>query len=154
MKIFIAGSMAFAQQILDTQHLLEKSGHTALIPSDTQACIENPTLNMDANHAFATDIMKDCMDRQEQCEALLVLNYPKDNIHGYIGGHVLIELGLAYYLKQKIFLLYAPPPIEISRYSHEILHMQPVILDGDLEKIGLDTHKKTAGRNQRQLSSW
>lgn len=135
MKIFIAGSMAFARQIAEAQKLLEKHGHIALIPSDTHACIENPHLNMDAEHAFATDIMQDCMDKQAQCEAIVVLNYPKDNISGYIGGHVLIELGLAYYLKQKIFLLYPPPPTEISRYSHEVLHMRPTVLNGELEKL-------------------
>jgi len=46
-----------------------------------------------------------------------------------------MEMGLAYYLRKKIFLLYPPPPVKQEKYTHEVLIMQPVILDGDLDKI-------------------
>src|SRR3989344_3940227 len=106
MNIFVAGSMAIAKEILALQHQLQEEGHKVLVASDTELCVTNPTLAMDEDHCFEMDIMRDCMDRQEQCEAIVVLNYPKNGVEGYIGGHVLIELGLAYYLKQRIILLY------------------------------------------------
>jgi hypothetical protein len=52
-----------------------------------------------------------------------------------MGASVLMEIGLAYYLKKKIFLLYPPPPLDVAKYSHEVLIMQPIILNGDLSKI-------------------
>jgi len=134
-KIFIAGSMHFAKEMLKAQKTLKKLGYRVVIPSDTLACLENPELNMDDNHCFSKDIMRNSMKKQKQCDAILVLNYPKNKIDGYIGGAVLIELGLAYFLNQKIFLLYPPPSIKDLRYSQEILHMKPIILCGNLSKI-------------------
>ena len=75
------------------------------------------------------------MDEQQKCDAILVLNYDKGEQKGYIGAHVLIELGLAYYLKQKIFLLHSIPSKEEVRHSIEVMHMKPVILEGDLGNL-------------------
>lgn len=135
MKVFIAGSMHFSKQMVQAQKFLEKAGYKTAIPSDAHDCIENPELNMDDEHCWNTDIMRSCMNQQKECDAILVLNYPKDGLDGYIGGAVLIELGLAYFLGQKIFLLLPPPPKEKMRYTQEILHMKPIILNGDIENI-------------------
>ena len=135
MKIFLAGSMHFAKEILETAEILEKLGHEALYAPDTEDCLANPGLNEDEEHCFATDIMKACMDLQEQCQAILVLNHEKNGQQGYIGAHTLIELGLAYYLKQKIFLLHELPSKEEIRHAVEVMHMKPVILNGEIEKI-------------------
>lgn len=75
------------------------------------------------------------MNFQEKCDAILVLNHKKNDLDGYIGTHSLIELGLAYYLKQKIFLLHPPPPKHKARYHIEVMHMKPIILHGNIEKI-------------------
>jgi len=65
-------------------------------------------------------------------DAILVLNYDKDDIKNYIGGNTLMEMGFAHVHNKKIFLLNPVP--EIS-YKDEILAMEPVILNGDLSKI-------------------
>jgi len=39
-------------------------------------------------------------------------------------------------LGKKIFLLNSPPDVRESKSSHEILIMQPVVLEGNIEKIG------------------
>ncbi|MBL7160569.1 MAG: hypothetical protein ISS93_01820 [Candidatus Aenigmarchaeota archaeon] len=135
MKIFIAGSMHFAKEMLEAQKLLNGLGFESMIPADTHECVDRPELNMDAEHCFNTDIMRSCMEMQEKCNAILVLNYPRDGIDGYIGASSLMELYLAYYLKQKIFLLHTPPPKDIARSSHEVMHMKPIILNGDISRI-------------------
>jgi len=137
MKIFIAGSMSFAKEIIETKKLLSEFGFESDFAPDTYDCYNNPNLklNEDLEHCERTDIMRACMNIQETCDALLLLNYPKGGVDGYIGTHCLIELGLAYYLKQKIFLLYPPPPLEKARYYVEVIHMKPVILNGEIEKI-------------------
>lgn len=137
MKIFIAGSMSFAKEIIDAKKTLEGLGLEADFAPDTHDCFEKPhlKLNEDMEHCERTDIMKACMDIQQDCDAILLLNHPKDDTHGYIGSHSLIELGLAYYLKQKIFLLYPPPPKETARYWVEVMHMKPTILNGNVYKI-------------------
>lgn len=137
MKIFIAGSMSFAKEFVETKKILEELGFLAEFAPDTHDCLNNPhlKLNEDLEHCEKTDIMRACMDIQKDCDAILVLNYPKQGFEGYIGTHSLIELGFAYYLNQKIFLLYPPPNQEKARYHVEIMHMKPIILNGDLSKI-------------------
>ena len=135
MKIYIAGSMYFAKKMLEAKGKLEELGFEAEVPPDTYECVNDPSLNENLEHCDATDIMRSCMDIQEKCESLLVLNYPKNEIEGYIGAHTLIELGLAYYLGQRIFLLYPPSPLHKQKHYIEVSHMKPFVLDGKLENI-------------------
>lgn len=137
MKIFIAGSMTFAKEMIKTKKLLKEIGFEGDFAPDTQDCFDNPELrlNEDLEHCERIDIARACMNIQKDCDAILILNYPKGGINGYIGPHSLIEMGLAYYLKQKIFLLYPPPPLEKAGYYIEVMHMKPVILNGDIYKI-------------------
>jgi len=130
MKIFIAGSMSFAGKIIETKKILAEMGFESDYAPDTHLCHESPhlKLNEDLEHC-------ENMDIQEKCDAILLLNYPKDGVNGYIGSNCLIELGLAYYIRQKIFLLYPPPPPQIARYHVEVMHMKPVILHGDIKEI-------------------
>ena len=137
MKIFIAGSMSFAKEFVETKKILEELGFLTAFAPDTYDCLNNPHLNLneDLEHCEKTDIMRACMDEQKDCDAILVLNYPKENFEGYIGSHSLIELGIAYYLNQKVFLLYPPPEKERARYHVEVMHMKPIILHGNLNKL-------------------
>jgi hypothetical protein len=68
----------------------------------------------------------------EESDAILVVNPDKNDIAGYIGANTLIEMGLAYYLRKKIFLLNDIP--EIS-YKEEILGVKPQVIHGDFDKI-------------------
>jgi nucleoside 2-deoxyribosyltransferase len=135
MKIFIAGSMYFAKEMIKTQQALEEMGHEAIIPGDTHACLENPDLAMDFDHCIKTDIMHKCFDEIAESDAIVVLNHEKNNMKGYVGGCTLMEIGLASHLKKRIFLLHPPPSEEQLRYSLEIKLARPVILEGDLQKI-------------------
>jgi len=65
-------------------------------------------------------------------DAILVLNHGKNNIDGYIGGNTFIEMGVAFHLNKKIFLLDKIPDVA---YKEEILAMKPVVINNDLNKI-------------------
>ncbi len=134
----ICGSMYFAKEMLDAQKILEGLGHEALIPCDTHECIENPDLNMDMEHCMNTEIDLSCFNKVAESEAIVALNYPKNNIRGYVGGATLMEIGLARYLSKKIFLLYDPPAEEDLRYALEIKLTKPIILHGNLANIGIN----------------
>ena len=69
----------------------------------------------------------------KKSDAILVLNYDKNEVKNYIGGNTLIEIGFAHYWKTKIFLLNPIP--EIPYYKSEIEAVKPVIINGDLSKI-------------------
>jgi len=140
MKIFICGSMYFAKQMLEVKKKLEEMGHLAEVPCDTQEFADNHEMTTDNHeenhkHCINNDIIRRCFNSIAESDSILLLNYPKDGIDGYIGASGLMEVGLAYHLNKKIFLLYSPPPVKEVKSTHEILIMQPIILNGDLNNI-------------------
>ena len=76
--------------------------------------------------------MKNHFDKIEWSEAILVTNYEKNNIKGYIGANTLLEMGLALHLRKKIFLLNPVPKIS---YKEEILGMKPILINNSLVKV-------------------
>lgn len=74
--------------------------------------------------------IRDHFNKIEWCDAILVTNYEKRGVPGYIGGNTLIEIGLTFYLHKPIYIL-NPISSRLS-YKQEILAMSPVLLNGDL----------------------
>ncbi|MFH1364071.1 MAG: hypothetical protein ABIH52_00270 [Candidatus Aenigmatarchaeota archaeon] len=140
MKIMICGSMHFAKDMMETKKKLEELGHDAEVPCDTQMFIDDPNFTTDNHeenhkHCQENDIIRTCFNEIENRDAILVLNLPKNGVDGYVGASSFMEIGLAYHFRKKIFLLHPPPKVEDAKSSHEIIVMQPTILDGDLSKI-------------------
>ena len=127
--------MAFAKEMLDAQKQLEELGHEAIVPLDTHDCIKDPSLNSNLEWGMNLNIDKDHFYKIEQSDAILVLNYPKNNINGYIGGSSLMEIAVARHLDKKIFILHDLPNENEIRYALEIKVARPIILNGDILKI-------------------
>jgi hypothetical protein len=132
--------MRFAKEMMEAKKKLEQMGHNAEVPCDTQKFIDDPAFTTDNHeenyrHVLETDIMRKCFNKIAGSDAIVVLNHTKNGVPGHIGANSLIEIGLAYYLNKKIFLLHHPPNVKEEKSTHEVLIMQPVILDGDLERI-------------------
>ena len=127
--------MVFAKEMLEIQKLLEELGHEAIVPLDTHDCIKNPELNSDLEWGQNLNIDKDHFNKIESSDAILVLNYPKNNINGYIGGSSLMEIAVARHLDKKIFILHDLPNENEIRYALEIKVARPIILNGDILKI-------------------
>ncbi len=66
-------------------------------------------------------------------DAILVLNFEKNGIENYIGGNTLMEMGFAYVVGKKIFLINPIP--DTLKYKDEIEAMDPIILNGDLNLV-------------------
>jgi hypothetical protein len=136
MKITICGSMVFAKEMLNAKKQLEELGHEAIVPIDVLDCLNNPSLNESLEHCLSYgDIDKDHFNKIAASDAILVLNYPKNGLAGYVGGAVLTELGVARHLDKKIFILHELPNEAELRYALEIKIMRPVILNGDIAEI-------------------
>lgn len=131
--------MTFAKEMLETKRELEGMGHEVLVSSDTQMIADGAhnSDDFEANlkHCIENDIIRNFFRQTEASDALLVLNKPKNGINGYVGANTLVDMGIAYYLRKMIFLLNKPPSTDELRHSHEIMTMQPVVLNGDLSKI-------------------
>ena len=127
--------MTFAKEMMGVKSKLEKLGYLISFPEDIEFHINNPDLidDLASNYKHATEknIMKKCFDLIAMSDGILVLNYAKNGIKGYVGTSSLMEIGLAYYLGKKIFLLNPLPDSSNYRWVHEVEIMQPVILNGN-----------------------
>lgn len=146
MKIALCGSIAFFDQMVSLQQQLKHLGHQVKIPKDTILDRHSkpiPSLEFyqikkatGDNEAWMWARVQENIlayfDQIAWAEAILVCNYDKNNTIGYVGGNTLMEMGVALYLKKKIFLL---NPIPEVSYKEEILAMQPTILNGEIKLI-------------------
>jgi len=139
MKITICGSLTFAKKMIEAKEKLEKLGHQVNLPPDTEIVtdgkLDHNDLDADYKHCIKNNILRKHFANIEKSDAILVLNYDKNKVRGYIGTSSLMEIGLAYYLDKKIFLLNPTPHHSEHRWVHEIRIINPVILNDDLGNI-------------------
>lgn len=138
MTITICGSMQFYQEMRSSKTTLEALGHRVFVPKgiDEEIPIE-ARKNLPDEEIISAKIEYDFIREHfrliEQSDAILVLNYDKNGIAYYIGGNTFLEMGHAFGLGKRIFLLYSVPDMD---YKTEMHAMQPVVIEGDLAKIG------------------
>jgi len=146
MNITICGSIAFYDKMLDIKKKLEQLDYQVKLPpfevkdengnmisvkeyySKRKAEINDASWIWDRKE----EAMRLHFQKVEWCDAVLILNYDKNDIPNYIGVNTLLEMGFAFHLNKKLFLLNEIP--EIS-YKEEILGMKPIIINNDLTKI-------------------
>lgn len=137
MKITICGSMNFAREMSKAADRLSKFGHKVFLPEALKKFISgewqagNPQLAVERK--LQHDFIKKHYHKIKQSDAILVLNYEKKGIKGYIGGNSFLECGFAHVLNKKIYLLFDMPEIEF--YWSELKAMSPIVLNGDLSKL-------------------
>jgi uncharacterized protein YccT (UPF0319 family) len=152
MKITLCGSIAFIDEMDAVRKELETMGHEVQMPPLEIVDDTGKTVSVKEHYVFRKSIvdgsaaaedyewvwkkranaMRNHFDKVAWADATLVCNYDKNDITGYVGANTLMEMGLAFHLKQPIYLLNSIP--EIS-YKEEILGMWPIVIDGDLKKI-------------------
>jgi len=137
MKIHICGSMTFYREMRVIQSKLNASGHEVTVPMGTNEEIPVEARTdltheelIDAKIEF--DFIRMNFRKIDEADSILILNYEKKGIVGYIGGNTFLEMGYAFGLRKKIFTLHSVPNLD---YSAEMHAMQPVVIDGDLAKI-------------------
>lgn len=136
MIITICGSMAFHREMEATKAILVQRGFVVNTPSELDDLNKNEAyMSSDEERISAKieyDFIREHFKKVEAADAILILNYPKKGIPGYIGGNTFLEMGYAFGLGKTIYLLYPIPPMD---YYTEMVAIQPHILHGDLSKI-------------------
>ena len=140
--IVICSSAAFYQKVNDLATELEKLGFTAVVPRTARTMAEKGDYDVshyktwyenDADYTKKADYMRWHFEEIEKGDILLVVNEEKHGVANYIGPNVLMEMALAFYFKQPIYLLHDFP--EESSFIEEIKGMGSIPLHGDLSKI-------------------
>lgn len=137
MTIAICGSMQFHKEMQEVRAALVATGHSVLVPKSLELMEKEGYVHPTSDEEKITakieyDFIREHFRKIEQSAAILVLNYDKKGIIHYIGGNTFLEMGLAFWLGKKIFLLNPIPDME---YKTEMHAMKPIVLQGDLQKI-------------------
>jgi len=136
MKIGIIGSMQYTEQMLEAKKELIALGHDAFLTDLHEPFIGKNDAEKEEIKLFQKnnkDAIREFWRQMQGSDAVLVVNLDKRGIKNYIGGNTLMEMGFAHVLNQKIYLLNPVP--DIPYYKTEIEAMEPVILNGKLDKI-------------------
>ena len=134
MKITICGSQTFGTEMGKAQEYLKKKGFEVFVP-------EHLVTEEEYSAKYSREKLlemkpiwtKSHFKKIEKSDAILIMNHEKKGTRGYFGSNTLIELSVAFYLGKKIFLL---NPIEVNHpHYDEIVGINPIILNGDLDKL-------------------
>lgn len=140
--------MAFYRQFMDVKAQLELLGHEVIAPElEFESEGEDTSVGgfFDRHggvDSFPPDhevwkkkgrAIRAHFKKIEESDCILVTNYEKRGIPNYIGGNTFLEVGYAYGLNKKIFILNALP--STSPFKEELLGMQPIVLNGKIEDI-------------------
>lgn len=146
MKLALCGSIAFYEKMKLVQKELQDLGHDVVVPPSAHQKANGEMVDQQefyttrhtagANEAWVWDVKNRAMlgyfQKVAWSDAIVVLNYDKNNISGYVGANTLMEMGLALYLHKPIYLLKSVPQMS---YTEEILGMKPTVVSEDLTKI-------------------
>ncbi len=147
MKITLCGSIAFINEMDTLRGALAARGHDVQMPPLTSTDHQGNAISSLEYYAIKKAVGDDlshpfwqkydaCMRAHFQkvawSDAVLIANYDKNGVAGYVGPNTLMEMGLAFHFNKKIFLLW---PVPDMAYREEIWGMKPVVIAGDLKKI-------------------
>jgi hypothetical protein len=142
LTIAICSSANFYRQAVDVQSNLEKLGFKVILPEVAERMKKTGDFDVtkyktwfgDKNdYIKKTEFIRGHLTEIEKCDAALVLNYEKNGVANYIGGNVLMEMAVAFYLKKTIYILNEVP--EESSFVEEIYGLNPIVLHGKIDKL-------------------
>ena len=139
--ITICASASFFKKAIELEPELKKLGFKVELPPTALKMKRSNDFNVRHYKTWFKNpddykkkgfLLREHFDKVIRSDAVLILNYEKHGIKGYIGGNTLIEMGFAFHYKKPIYILNR---ISGLSYKEEILGFQPIFIDGDITKI-------------------
>lgn len=140
--ITICTSASFYKHIDEIEKELKKMGFWVKFPKTVYKMrktknwdekIYKTWLNNKEDYKRKTHFIKHHFKKIINSNAVLILNYEKNGMKGYIGGNTLMEMTLAFHYKKPIFIY--NPVSEQSSILEEIYGLKPIFLNQDLKLI-------------------
>lgn len=140
--ITICSSAAHYRNVLDLEKELKALGYVIKIPKT--AAIMKKTNNFDVSsyktwyknpkdYKKKTQLMEGHFKKVLEADAILVANFEKNGLKGYIGGNVLMEMVLAFHYKKPIFI-YNDISDELG-IKEEVFGLNPIFLNSNVNLI-------------------
>jgi len=142
--ITLCSSAAFFKQALEIGQELSLFGFRVRYPYTALKMKANGDFRIETyktwfkdskNYKKKTWLIKNHFKKVIESDAILVLNYSKNDICGYIGGNTLAEMVIAFHYKKPIYIL--NPISEELGFKEEVYGLEPIFLNGNLKKITL-----------------
>ena len=136
--IFLCASMSFYKELVDIEKQLVTKGFTVLIPVSAQIMKDKNDFEVThfkgvQTHEQKSQYILRNFKNISNSDCILVVNNEKNNVKGYIGANVLMEIGLAFYFRKKVYIL---NQIEDSAsHREELLAFEVEFINKDLSKI-------------------
>lgn len=133
MKILLICSKSFYSKIPEVKKYLEQKGHNIYLPN----CYDAPQTEAkyrgtDKHSEFKSKMFRKSEKTISDMDAVLVLNFDKNEYKNYIGGATFLEMYDAFRMNKKIFL-YNDIPEGILQ--DEIIGFSPIIINQNLDII-------------------
>ena len=142
MHIVICGSLTFVREMDEMKETLQSMGHTVVVPLGADLVREGKvsleqfeTAKAAGQHYVLTtkqDAIRKHYNEIVSGDSILVVNWDKKGVKGYIGGNTFLEMGFAHVLHKAIYVLHDLPDMP---YADEMRAMQPVVLNGDVGRL-------------------
>jgi hypothetical protein len=141
-KLVICSSAAFYRHVNKLAEELEFAGYEVIVPHTAKKMRESGNYDTASYKTWydnpddfgrKTELVRRHFDEVAAGDMVLVVNDEKHGIKGYIGPNVLMEMGLAFYLRKPIYVLYGIDA-EMPVYE-EVLGMNSAFLGGDISRI-------------------
>jgi hypothetical protein len=136
MKIGVVGSMQFTEKMMDVCEELKTLGHDAYMSKFAAPFVgksDEEKERIKLEQKYNQDAIREDCAWVKDMDAIVVANYDKHGIAGYIGGNAFIEMAYAHILGKPLYALNPLP--DIPYYGTEIIAMKPVVILGDLAKV-------------------
>lgn len=140
--ITICSSASNYRNVLEIEKQLKLLGFGVKIPKTANLMKKNNDFDVTHyktwfknkdDYSKKTKLMLGHFKKVIESDAILVTNYEKNGIPGYIGGNTLMEMTLAFVNKKPIFLL--NPIDENLGIKEEVYGMNSIFINGNLTLI-------------------
>jgi hypothetical protein len=131
-KITICGSMQFAEEMAQLKQELESFGWIVLTPDLSEKSSSYEELPNEEKLRTKKELITNHFERIKQSDAILVANYEKKGIKGYVGSNTLMEIAVAHVLQKAIYILNHLDP---QGCEEEVKALATHFLNGSLKNI-------------------
>lgn len=141
-KLAICASATIYSEVIPLSAKVALLGYEVVLPATAEAMKSRGATNTEAavdwskiadRYGYKAELMRGHFDVIADSDAILVMNLEKAGRPDYIGGNVLMEMTVAFYLKKPIYIYGSAP--KDSPLIDEILGVQPVFLHGEADKL-------------------
>lgn len=138
MNITLCGSISFNEEMKKIGGELEAKGCSVMYPESTINNVSKEWWDdLEKNDLpkfieLKGERISQHFVKIEKSEAILVCNYEKRGVAGYIGTNTLMEMAVAFFLNKNIYLLFEPTQDSLRE---EVIAMNCTQLSGDIHSI-------------------